>query len=48
MPGKFGGWIVGSCAASSVTAPSDEDEGTDAASKGTQSEGMVIDPVESG
>ena len=40
--------MVGSCTASSVAAPSDDDKGVDATSKGTQSGGIVIDPVESG
>ena len=43
---EFVGWIVGRCAASSV-APSDDDKGVDTASKGTQSGGIVIEPVKS-
>ena len=43
-----GDWKVGGSADSSGTAPSGEDKGMEAASKGTQSGGMVIDPVESG
>ena len=45
--GGFVGWIVGRCAASSV-APSDDDDGVGAVSKGTQAEGIVIEPVKSG
>ena len=40
--------MVGSCTAASVAAPSDDGKGVDAASKGTHSGGIVIDPVESG
>ena len=44
----FGDWKIGGCVDSSVAAPSGEDEGVEAASKGTQSGGIVMDPVESG
>ena len=40
--------MVGSCATLSVAAPYEADKGVDAASKGTQSGGILIEVVESG